>query len=320
MEDAAGGGAGGLLMVRLSIKDIEELLGIPIGEDDRSFTGLAGFEDAGPDSIVFAENEAAVERAMESAAGLILVPFAVADASNPRLLAVKNPKYVFALIGRWLDGFNEALVDASARIEDGAVVGRRTAVGAGSVIEAGAEVGEDCRIGSNVTIHAKTRLGDRCVVQSGAVLGSTGFGYVRGDDGRYVRFPQQGRLWIGDEVEIGANSTIDRGALGETRIGRGTKIDNLVHIGHNCTIGEDVIMAAQVGIAGSTTVGDGAILAGQVGLAEHVTIGPGVVVGAQGGVPTSKKLFGKGEVFWGTPARPIKEYLKDLARLRRGKV
>jgi UDP-3-O-[3-hydroxymyristoyl] glucosamine N-acyltransferase len=132
-----------------------------------------------------------------------------------------------------------------------------------------------------------------------------------------VGFPQIGTLVIEDDVEIGANTTIDRGALGETRIGRGTKIDNLVHIGHNCQIGEDVVIAAQVGIAGSTRVGDSAILGGQVGLAEKVTIGPGAVLGAQAGVPTGKKLFGPGEVFWGTPARPIKEYLKDLAALSR---
>jgi UDP-3-O-[3-hydroxymyristoyl] glucosamine N-acyltransferase len=318
MEDEAGGRGGGLLMaVAMSFRDLEELLGIEISGDDRIFTGLASFEDARAGSIVFAENEAAVARALESAAGLILVPLAAADGENARLLAVKHPKYVFAVIGRWFDELRPVVVHSSARIEDGAVVGEGTSVGAGSVIAAGAVVGARCVIGMNVTIHTNTRLGDGCVVQSGAVLGSTGFGYVRGEDGRYVRFPQQGRLLIGDDVEIGANSTIDRGALGETRIGRGTKIDNLVHIGHNCTIGEDVIMAAQVGIAGSTEVGDGAILAGQVGLAEHVVIGPGVIVGAQGGVPTSKRIFGKGEVFWGTPARPIREYLKDLARLRR---
>ena len=153
-------------------------------------------------------------------------------------------------------------------------------------------------------------------MQAGAVLGSDGFGFVWTAEG-HLGFPQLGTLWIGDDVEIGANSTIDRGALGETRIGRGTKIDNLVHIAHNCRIGEDVIIAAQVGIAGSTEVGDGAVLAGQVGLAEHVTVGPGVIVGAQGGVPTGKRLAGKGEVFWGTPARPIREYLRDLARLKR---
>jgi len=178
------------------------------------------------------------------------------------------------------------------------------------------ELGDECVIGPRAVILPGTKLGARVRVQAGAVLGSDGFGFVHTGAG-YVGFPQIGTLCIGDDVEIGANTTIDRGALGETRIGRGTKIDNLVHIGHNCRIGEDVIIAAQVGIAGSTEVGDGAILAGQVGLAEKVVIGPGVIVGAQGGVPTSKKLSGPGEVFWGTPARPIKDYLKDLAVLAR---
>jgi UDP-3-O-[3-hydroxymyristoyl] glucosamine N-acyltransferase len=154
-------------------------------------------------------------------------------------------------------------------------------------------------------------------VQAGAVLGSMGFGYVRGSDGRYVRFPQQGRLVIEDDVEIGANTTIDRGALGETRIGRGTKIDNLVHIGHNCSIGCDVVIAAQVGISGSTVVGDGAVLAGQVGLGDHVNVGPGVILGGQGGVFPGKTVNGPGEMFAGTPAEPVKEYLKGLARVRR---
>ena len=210
-------------------------------------------------------------------------------------------------------------VHESARVHPAARVGQGVSIGAGTVVEQDSELGDGCVLGCNVVIHPRVTLGKKCVVQSGGVLGSTGFGYVAGPDGSYVRFPQQGSLWIGDNVEIGANTTIDRGALGETRIGRGTKIDNLVHIAHNCTIGENVIIAAQVGIAGSTVVGDGAILAGQVGLAEHVTIGPGVIVGGQGGVLTSKKLTGKGEVFWGTPARPVREYLKDLAALRRRK-
>ena len=130
-------------------------------------------------------------------------------------------------------------------------------------------------------------------------------------------FPQIGTLVIEDDVEIGANTTIDRGALGETRIGRGTKIDNLVHIAHNCRIGERVLIAAQVGLAGSITVGDDAMLGGQVGLGERVTIGPGVILGGQGGVLPGKTLAGEGEVFWGTPARPVRDYLRDLARLRR---
>jgi len=154
-------------------------------------------------------------------------------------------------------------------------------------------------------------------VQAGAVLGADGFGYVRDGDG-YFGFPQLGTLVVGDDVEIGANTTIDRGALGETRIGRGTKIDNLVHIAHNCVIGEEVVIAAQVGMAGSTVIEDGAMLGGQVGLGERVTIGRGVILGGQGGVLPGKKLEGAGRIFWGTPARPVREYLRDLVRLRRG--
>jgi UDP-3-O-[3-hydroxymyristoyl] glucosamine N-acyltransferase len=122
---------------------------------------------------------------------------------------------------------------------------------------------------------------------------------------------------IEDRVEIGANTTIDRGALGETRIGRGAKIDNLVHIGHNCVIGRNVVIAAQTGISGSSVVEDGAILGGQVGIGEHATVGEGVILGGGAGVLSGKKMHGKGEVFWGRPARPLKEYLRDLARLKR---
>ena len=132
-------------------------------------------------------------------------------------------------------------------------------------------------------------------------------------------FPQQGALVIEDDVEIGANTTIDRGALEETRIGAGTKIDNLVHIGHNCRIGRNVIIAAQTGISGSSIVEDGAILGGQVGMGEHATVGPGVILGGGAGVLSGKKLFGAGQVFWGRPARPLKQYLRDLARLSRGR-
>jgi UDP-3-O-[3-hydroxymyristoyl] glucosamine N-acyltransferase len=150
------------------------------------------------------------------------------------------------------------------------------------------------------------------------VLGSDGFGYVRDQQtGRYEAFPQIGVLIIQDDVEIGANTTIDRGALGQTIIRRGTKIDNLVHIGHNVDVGEDIVIAAQTGISGSTVVEKNAVIAGQVGLADHVHIGEGVILGAQCGVPSNKIVRGKGELFWGTPARPIKEYLKQLAILAR---
>jgi UDP-3-O-[3-hydroxymyristoyl] glucosamine N-acyltransferase len=195
-------------------------------------------------------------------------------------------------------------------------VGDGTAIGAGCVLGNHVSVGAHCRFDANVTIYAGTTLGDRVVVQAGAVLGSEGFGYVRDEEtGRYEQFPQVGRLVIEDDVEIGANSTIDRGALDETRIRRGTKIDNLVHVGHNVHIGRDVVIAAQTGLSGSAVVEDNVIIGGQVGIADHVRIEAGAILGAQSGIPSKKVIRGKGVVFWGTPARPIREYLRDLAFL-----
>ena len=178
-------------------------------------------------------------------------------------------------------------------------------------------MGEECQIRPNVTIYPGTTLGNRVVVQAGSVLGSTGFGYTRDDAGHYQLFPQVGRLIIEDDVDIGANCTVDRGALDATVIRRGTKLDNMVHVGHNVEIGEDVVVAAQTGISGSSRIGAGAIVGGQVGIADHVEIEAGVILGAQSGIPSNKVIRGKGVVFWGTPARPIKDYLKELATLSR---
>jgi UDP-3-O-[3-hydroxymyristoyl] glucosamine N-acyltransferase len=233
---------------------------------------------------------------------------------------VADPRYAFAVIARRLRGKGfEAGIHPSAVVGEEVAIGEGTGIGPRVVIGDGVRIGRDCHIQAGVTLYPKTTLGDRVVVQAGAVLGSTGFGYARhAETGEYVVFPQQGSLYVEDDVEIGANSTIDRGALGETRIGRGTKIDNLVHIGHNCVIGKNVIIAAQTGISGSSVVEDGAILGGQVGIGEHATVGPGVILGGGAGVLSGKKMHGAGQVFWGRPARPLKEYLRDLARLRKG--
>jgi UDP-3-O-[3-hydroxymyristoyl] glucosamine N-acyltransferase len=277
---------------------------------------LAAYADATPDAIVFATDAAALDRALASQAGLILAPQDT-SAGDPRVLAVPNPKLAFALCGQWFDSFAHPTIHPSAIIDPAATVGQGTSVGAGSVIEAGAVVGAHCVLGANVTVLGCATLGARVLVQPGAVLGGLGFGYVRSPDGRYIRFPQQGTLVIEDDVEIGANTTIDRGALGETRIGAGTKIDNGVHIGHNCRIGRNVILAAQAGISGSCTVGDGVVMAGQVGLGDHVTIGPGVILGGASGVFPNKHLQGPGQMFMGVPAEPLKDYLKSIARIRR---
>jgi UDP-3-O-[3-hydroxymyristoyl] glucosamine N-acyltransferase len=209
-------------------------------------------------------------------------------------------------------------VEARAVVGDGAEVGAGTRIGAGCVIGADVRIGCHCDLYPNVTVYPGARLGDRVIVHAGAVLGSDGFGYVRNDStGRYEKFPQVGGLEIDDDVEIGANATVDRGALDVTRIARGTKIDNLVHVGHNAQIGADVVISAQTGISGSAVIEDGVIIAGQVGIADHVRVESGAILGAQSGVPTKKVIRGKGVVFWGTPARPIREYLKELAVLAR---
>jgi UDP-3-O-[3-hydroxymyristoyl] glucosamine N-acyltransferase len=200
----------------------------------------------------------------------------------------------------------------------GAQIGDNGRIGAGCAIGTGVKIGRDCEVYPNVTIYPGTTLGERVIVHAGAVLGSDGFGYVRDrKTGRYEKFPQVGRLVIEDDVEIGANATIDRGALDETRLRRGTKIDNLVHIGHNCDIGEDVVIAAQTGLSGSIVIENGVVLGGQVGIGEHARIEEGVMLGGQGGVLPNKVLRGKGVAFWGTPAQPVRQYLKQLATLAR---
>lgn len=291
-------------------------------------------------SLVFAETAEALDQALGSAAGAVLTSAPLADAiASPEktLLVVSEPRLAFARAARLLRvpvenaGIHPtAILGAGAQITAGvsigpyAVIGEhvrigdQTSIGAGCVIAEGAWIGVDCRIFPGVVIYAGVRLGDRVVVHAGCVLGSDGFGYVRdAHTGAYTQFPQQGRLVIEDDVEIGANTTIDRGALEETRIASGTKLDNLVHIGHNVRVGRNVVIAAQTGISGSSTVGHGAILGGQVGIGEHAEVGDRVILGGGAGVLSRKKLRGAGMVFWGRPAQPLREYLRSLAALAR---
>jgi UDP-3-O-[3-hydroxymyristoyl] glucosamine N-acyltransferase len=209
-----------------------------------------------------------------------------------------------------------------AVVGDSASIGKGTRIEAGAVIGEGVHIGDDCRIYPRAVLYSGTTLLNRVIVHAGVVLGADGFGYVRNPaTGAYTQFPQQGTLLIEDDVEIGANTTIDRGALKATKIGRGTKFDNLVHIGHNCEIGEDVILVSGVGISGSCTVGNGAVIAGQVGIGDHAHIGPGVILGGQAGVLSGKTVTNAGlkpgTVLWGTPARPLHQVLRELAVVAR---
>jgi UDP-3-O-[3-hydroxymyristoyl] glucosamine N-acyltransferase len=291
---------------------------------------------------VFVEDEKHLAAALLSRAGaLIAKEFAASTPCGRPVLISDHPKLAFARAARMLRGSSamqdwhggvhaSAVVHATAAlgpgicvkeravVDAGAQVGEGTCIGAGCVIGPGVIIGSACEVYPNVTIYSGTTIGDRVIVHAGAVLGSDGFGYVRDPkSGQYEKFPQVGRLVIEDDVEIGANATIDRGALDETRIRRGSKIDNLVHIGHNCQIGENVVIAAQTGLSGSIVIENGVVLGGQVGIGEHAHIGEGVMLGGQGGVLPNKVLRGKGVAFWGTPAQPLREYLKQLATLAR---
>jgi UDP-3-O-[3-hydroxymyristoyl] glucosamine N-acyltransferase len=189
-------------------------------------------------------------------------------------------------------------------------------VGAGCTVGAGVRIGEDCLLHAGVTIYESVSIGDRAVLHSGCVLGADGFGFEWNAEGGYQKFPQIGRVEIGNDVEIGANSCIDRAALGVTSIGDGVKLDNMVHIAHNCTIGKHVVIAAQTGLAGGVVVEDFAIIGGQVGIGDKAHIETGAVLGSGCGI-LSSKIVRRRQVVWGTPARPLKQYLEQLANLAR---
>jgi UDP-3-O-[3-hydroxymyristoyl] glucosamine N-acyltransferase len=319
------------------VKELAEKIGARVvGDGSVEAAGVSSVTAAGKGDIVFAQDEQNLAAALKSQASAVIAGnFAETAKTSKALLIVAHPRLAFARAARLLrnnagkeTGIHpSAVVHSSAKLGAGvsigpkavighAIIGARSLIGAGCVIGDGVEIGEECGIYPNVTIYPDSRLGKRVIVHAGAVLGSDGFGYVRDPtSGRYEKFPQIGTLEIEDDVEIGANTTIDRGALEVTRIGRGTKIDNLVHIGHNCQFGEDIIIAAQAGFSGSITIENQVVIGGQVGVAEHACIQEGVLLGGQSGVLPKKILRGKGVAFWGTPAKPLREYLRSLASL-----
>ncbi len=300
---------------------------------------------ATPSNLAFAEDAASATEALAGNAGVVVLRAGLAAPCPPGKCVVETdqPRLWFARAAKLLKPappaagvHSTAVVGANVLLGEGvtigpcAVIGENARIGAGTRIEAGAVIGDGVRIGEHCRIYPRavlypgTTLGNRIIVHAGVVLGADGFGYVRDTaTGAYTQFPQQGTLLIEDDVEIGANTTIDRGALKQTKIGRGTKFDNLVHVGHNCEIGEDVILVAGVGISGSCTVGNGAVIAGQVGIGDHAHIGPGVILGGQAGVLSGKTVTNEGmgvkpgTVLWGTPARPLQQVLRELAVVAR---
>jgi UDP-3-O-[3-hydroxymyristoyl] glucosamine N-acyltransferase len=318
----------------LQVARIAELVGgVWEGDGTTEIKGAAPLESAERGEIAFVGNRKAAAAAAASRAGCLIV---TSDFPAGRtLIRVAEPRAAFArAIGhlypkpRPVPGIHPtAMIADDAWIGEGvsigpyacigaaASIGERSTIGPGCVIGPRVSIGPDCLLHANVTCYEDVSVGARVVLHSGCVLGADGFGFVLCDD-RYEKFPQIGRVEIGDSVEIGANSCIDRAALGVTSIGEGTKLDNMVHIGHNCRIGRHVVIAAQTGLSGGVVIEDYAVIGGQVGIGDKARIETGAVLGSGCGILTSK-IVRKGQVVWGTPARPLKEHLEQLANLAR---
>jgi UDP-3-O-[3-hydroxymyristoyl] glucosamine N-acyltransferase len=311
------------------LRDLATRLGCEVrGDGDVEIRRVAGIDDAGPGDLTFVSNPRYAARLATTRATAAIVSPDVAT-PLPSLLS-PNPYLTFARavaalhpLPRAASGVHpSATIDPSALLGDDVHVGAMAVIGAGVrigartvvhphvVLYAGVEVGEDCLLHSGVQVREGCRIGNRVVVQNSAVIGSDGFGFAKDDEGRYEKIPQIGTVVVEDDVEIGALTAIDRAALAETRIGRGTKLDNLVQIGHSVTIGHDTVLAGQVGVAGSARIGSHVTLAGQVGVAGHLEIGDGAIATAQTGIPSDVEA---GALVSGFPAIENRAWLKSSA-------
>jgi UDP-3-O-[3-hydroxymyristoyl] glucosamine N-acyltransferase len=313
----------------LILSELAARLGCAVrGDGAIEVTRVAGIEEAGPGDLTFVAQPKYASRLPHTRAAAVIVP-AVIETPLPSLLS-DNPYVSFAQAvavlhpePRLAPGVHpSAQVDGTAVLGEGvhvgalAVVGPRARIGARTVIHphavvyADAVIGADCLLHSGAQLRERCRLGDRVVLQNGAVVGADGFGFARDESGRYHKIPQVGIVVVEDDVEIGALAAVDRAALHETRIRRGVKIDNLVQVGHSVTVGEDTVLAGQVGIAGSSKIGRGVTLAGQVGVAGHITIGDGAIATAQTGIPSDVEA---GKIVSGYPAIDNRTWLKASA-------
>ncbi len=301
----------------MTAAELAHLIACPCeGDAQRQITGAASLDSAGPSDVAFAASPKAFSSAIASAAGCLIVP---PDYSSPSqtLIRSSSPRRSFAQALHFLfpPDFSPG-IHPSAVVPAGFSLNRGVSIGPGCAVGEDVVIGEGSVLHANVTIYRRVRIGRNAVIHSGAVIGADGFGFALDENRRYVKFPQVGTVEIGDDVEIGANTCIDRAALGVTSIGNGVKLDNQVHIGHNCRIGNHVVIAAQTGLSGGVTVGDYAIIGGQVGVGDKARIEAGAVIGSGAGILTSK-IVRAGEPVWGTPARPLRDYLRSLATLSR---
>lgn len=317
-----------------SVSDLAARVGgSVIGDGASLIERVASLEAAGPGDITYVEDEKFFDVANKTGASCLIAPENTA-LEFPCRIEVAKPKLAFALVAEVLHPSKrqEPSIHGSAVVAESADValtayvgphvsiGEQTQIAGGTQIHSGVSIGDhvvvgaDCVIHPNVVVYDNVTIGNSVILHAGVVLGADGFGYVRSAQSHH-KFPQIGTVVIEDEVELGANTCVDRAALGRTRIGRGTKLDNMVHVGHNCDIGERVVIAGQTGISGSVTIEDDCVIGGQVGFGDHIHVQSGAIIGSKAGILPGKIV--RPGVWWGIPIQPLDEYKRLNAHVRR---
>src|SRR5829696_2770007 len=322
--------------MKITVQALAEIVrGRVTGDGGTQIERIADLINADQNEIAYVDNDKLYGAAAESKASCLIVKDGFAEKfPNRTLIEVANPKLAFSLIGAALhpparrepsihstavvaetaDIALTAYVGPNVCIGEYARVGAYTRIEAGVVVGANVKIGDDCVLHPNVVLYDGVSIGTRVILHAAVCIGADGFGYVRHELG-YQKFPQVGTVVIEDDVEIGAHTCVDRAALGRTRIGRGTKLDNMVHVGHNCDIGERVVIAAQTGISGSVVIEDDAVIGGQVGFGDHTRVQKGAIIGSKAGILPGKIV--RPGVWWGIPVQPLDQYKRMNAYMNR---
>lgn len=301
----------------MRVQELAELVsGRVAGDGETQIERIADLDQARESEIAYVDNEKFFDSALASGASCLIVPNGTHEKfPNRTLIEVKNPKLAFALIGAVLHPVRrEPSIHPTAVVAKTADIALSAHIGPHVTVGEHVRIGNECVLYPNVVLYDGVTIGNRVILHAGVCIGADGFGYVRHDHG-YQKFPQIGTVVIEDDVELGAYTCVDRAALGRTRIGRGTKLDNMVHVGHNCDIGERVVIAAQTGISGSVVIEDDVVIGGQVGFGDHTRVQKGAIIGSKAGVLPGKIV--RPGVWWGIPVQPLDQFKRMNAHMQR---
>ena len=299
----------------MKVQQLSEIVnGRVVGDGETRIERIANLDQASEGEIAYVDNEKFFATALASKASCLIVPSAK-KFSDRTVIEVANPKLAFALIGGALHPTDrEPSIHPTAVIADTADIGLTTYIGPHVTVGEYVTIGDHCVLHPGVVLYDGVSIGNRVILHAGVCIGADGFGYVRHELG-YQKFPQIGTVVIEDDVEMGAYTCVDRAALGRTRIGRGTKLDNMVHVGHNCDIGERVVIAAQTGISGSVVIEDDCVIGGQVGFGDHTRVQKGAIIGSKAGILPGKIV--RPGVWWGIPVQPLDQYKRMNAHMNK---